>query len=258
MKTILLSCIGTDTNISNPNLLHHFIQHYQALGITNWALTLHVGPKPELNNLGIFENILTQHGIPYNVWTDEFNVHKRDLRDNKFIQAQDDSTWIFGLDLDEFVDFPCPIPQYLESLSQSGYNCLAGQLVDRVDAQGALRPIELIPALSEQFPRVAAVKKNIYQPDAGPPAFNKKLAIQKPLQWWVGRHTIAPETLAHVKEAPTTLTINHYAWDQLLIGRITQRAEIYRQREDLGWFREYINMIEYIQKYGKLRLEDIL
>ena len=258
MKTVLRSCIGTDTNISNPNLLYHFIDHYKALGITNWALTLHASLKKELNNLEVFADILTQWDIAYEVWIDEYNTHKREDRDNIFVQQQEDSTWIFGVDLDEFVDFPCPIPEYLASLSEQNYNCLSGRLIDRVDAEGNLRSIEKTPDISDQFPRIAAVKKNIYQPQAGPPAFGKKLAIQKPLKWWVGRHTIHPETLEHVREAPTVLTINHYAWDRLLIGRITQRAEVYRQRQNLGWFHEYINMIEYIQKYGKLRLEDIL
>jgi hypothetical protein len=257
MNTILLSCIGTDLNISNPNLLHHFLNHYKELGIREWSITLHVGIKKELQNLEVFETILNEHKVPYEVWIEEFDTHKRERRHNTFVEHQDEKTWIFGVDLDEFVDFPCEIPDYLDNLSNFGYNCLCGKLVDRVDTQGFLKYIEKDIPIEEQFRCVAEVKKNIYQPSTPKAPFEKKLAIINPLQWGVGHHFINRETRKHQKESPEILNINHYAWDHLLVGRIQQRVEYYKNHEGFDWGQEYINMIEYIAKYGQLRKEDI-
>jgi len=257
MEVILLSCIGTDYNISNPNLLYHFLDHYKKLGITKWAITLHVGIRKELNNLKIFEDILSQYKIPCEVWIEEFDTHKREKQHNIFVQNQKDNSWIFGVDLDEFVDFPCSIPQYLEQLSNLGYNCLCGELIDRVDNQGILKNIEKDIPIENQFPRIAEVKKNIYQPSTPKAPFEKKLAIQKPLQWGIGHHFINRQTREYQREYPDILTINHYAWDHLLIGRIQQRVDYYKKHEGFDWGQEYINMIEYIGKYGQLKLKDI-
>lgn len=257
MDIILLSCIGTDSNISNPNLLHHFLDYYKKLGVTKWAITLHVGIRKELNNLEAFENILSQYEIPYEVWIEEFDTHKREERHNIFVQDQKDTSWIFGVDLDEFVDFPCAIPEYLEQLSNLGYNCLCGRLIDRVDAQGILKYVEKGVSIEEQFPRIAEVKRNIYQPSTPKAPFEKKLAIQKPLEWGVGHHFINRQTREYQRESPIVLTINHYAWDHLLIGRIQQRVDYYKKHEGFDWGQEYVNMIEYIGKYGQLKLEDI-
>ena len=258
MKVILLTCIGTDSNVSNPNLLYHFLDYYTELGITTWAITLHVGIRKELNNLKIFEEILSQYKIPYEVWIEEFYTHKRDKRHNNFVQEQKDSSWIFGIDMDEFVSFPCQIPEYLEELSSRGYNCLCGRLVDRVAEQGILKFIDKDIPISEQFPHVAEVKKNIYRPSRPQAPFEKKLAIKKPLQWGTGHHLINPQTTQYQIESPETLIINHYAWDHLLIGRIQQRVEYYKKYEGFDWGQEYVNMINYIEKYSKLRLKDII
>ncbi len=50
--------------------------------------------------------------------------------------------------------------------------------------------------------------------------------------------------------APDVLRIDHYAWDALLVDRIKLRLAD-------AWAQEYRNMIAYIEKYGRLRIEDI-
>ncbi len=257
MDVVLLSCIGTDLNVSNPNLLYHFLEHYRKLDVTKWAITLHAGIKENLNNLKTFEQILNEYKIPYEIWIEEFDTHKREKRHNMFVQNQQNDSWIFGVDLDEFVDFPCSIPEYLEHLSNLRYNCICGRLVDKVDTQGILKHIERDIPIEEQFPHIAEVKKNIYQPSTPKAPFEKKLAIQKPLQWGVGHHFINRQTRENQREHPDVLTINHYAWDHLLIGRIQQRVDYYKKHEGFDWGQEYVNMIEYIAKYGQLKLEDI-
>lgn len=257
MSVILLSCIGTDANISNPNLLYHFIKYYQELGIENWAITLHVGINKTLNNLGVFEEILNSYRVPYEVWIEEFYTHKRDTKHNRFVAEQKETDWFFGVDLDEFVEFPCSIPDYLNSLTEQGYNCLCGRLIDRIDSQGILINIEKDVPLNEQFPLSAKVKNNIYRPTMPKAPFEKRLAIKKPLQWGLGRHGIAYDYSIYQNEHPEILAINHYAWDSLLVGRIQQRVDSYKKYEGFDWGQEYINMINYIAKHKKLRLEDI-
>jgi hypothetical protein len=250
MKTTLLCCIGTDLHISNPNLLYHFLDYYIALGITDWALTLHTGPRPELRNLATYEWILSLYDIPYDVWIGPFDTFERETRHNAFVDAQENDAWVIGVDLDEFVAFPGAIPQYLQGIAELGYNCLGGRLVDRVASDGTLKHIMREPSLYEQFPIAAEVKRNIYKPATPKAPYEKKIAIMKPLQWGLGHHFIDRSTRMFQREAPDNLEINHYAWDDLLISRIQQR---------LGdpWAEEYRSMIHYIAQHGRIRLQDV-
>lgn len=250
MKAKLLCCIGTDSHITNPNLLHHFIAYYSALGITEWALTLHCGRNPAYRNLQTYQQILDSHEMPYDVWEGVFDTYEREARHNALVRRQDDDVWMVGVDLDEFVAFPKPIPQYLEEAAASGYNSVTGYLLDRVSCDGTLKHIERDLLLCEQFPVAAEVKRHIYKPLTPKAPYEKKVAIKKPLQWGLGHHFIHHDVRVFELESPDHLEINHYAWDDLLIGRIQERLSD-------AWAEEYQNMIRYIQRYGRLRLRDV-
>jgi hypothetical protein len=251
MKTVLRSCIGTDANVSNPNLLYHFINYYRSLGVERWAITLHVGLNREAHNLHAFQNILSEQGISFDTWHGAFNTYERESRDNAFVHAQGEDTWIVAVDLDEFVLFPAMISEYLEDVASRGFNCVGGRLVDRVSSNGELKRIDLHPRIGEQFPLAAEVRRYIYRPLAPNAPFEKKIAIRTPLQWGLGRHFITRETRRFVREDPEILSIDHYAWDDLLIERIQQRL-------DDKWAQEYRNMIAYIQEHKCFRLHDIV
>jgi len=254
----LLSCIGTDKHISNPNLLHHFIKYYKNLGITEWAITLHTGLEKQLNNLAVFQEILKEYQISYQVWQGEYNTHEREQMHNALILQQSESQWVLGVDLDEFVEFPCQIPDYLGKLDEQGYNCVSGNLIDRVGIEGSLPFIEKNLPLEQQFPLKANVKKNICKPLYPETSSEKKLAIKKPLQWGTGHHTFPNECYAFLKESPEVLNINHYAWDSLLRARIEYRYRTYSRKPDIfPWIHQYKNLIEYLTEYDNFQLTDI-
>jgi|GEM_PF-4824864 len=258
MLVKLLSCIGTDKHISNPNLLHHFIRYYQNLGITEWEITLHTGTEQELNNLAVFQAKLAEYQIPYQIWEGEYNTHYREQMHNEFVLQQSDCQWVLGVDLDEFVEFPCQIPDYLENLDEQGYNCVSGNLIDRVSVGGILPFIEKNIPLEQQFPLKANVKKNICKPLYPETSSEKKLAIKKPLQWGTGHHTLKNDCYAYLKESPEALNINHYAWDSLLRARIEYRYKTYSQQPEIfPWIDQYKNLLEYLTEYNKFQLTDI-
>jgi len=68
MKTVLLSCVGTDANVSNPELLRHFLAHYTSMGIRDWSITLHLGNDERVRNISVFQRILDESAVPFDVW----------------------------------------------------------------------------------------------------------------------------------------------------------------------------------------------
>jgi hypothetical protein len=267
MNVKLISCICTDKDISNPNLLYHFIKHYSNLGITHWSLTLHTSNSPEFNNLNIYKDILDNFRIPYKVWQGEYDDVRRVTVDNILIARQNLETWLLVVDLDEFVNFPCAIPEYLANLDQQGYNCLTGEMVDYITVNGELPKVTLELSLNQQFPRKFDLRKNT-DIDLQFSKYNdlfrqKKIAIKKPLQWWIGHHDINEKTKSLARNYPYKLEIKHYPWDNLKVIRIKKllyeqmsrtKPPAYSEQEYLITQTYRLKVVDYLQKHGKFNL----
>ena len=267
MQVKLVTCIGTDKNISNPNLLHHFVEHYSNLGITDWSLTLHSSGKAELNNLEIYQNILDNYDIPYKTWVGKYDDVRRVVMDNILINRQKIEDWLIGADFDEFIDFPCSISEYLTSLDKQGYNCVTGDMVDYVGTDGELPKITNDQPLQMQFPLEFDVRKDsgvLWEFSPYAHIFReKKVAIKKPLQWWIGRHNMNPKTESLIKESPERLKIRHYPWDHLRLKRVddiyqsssNQKPIFYEQEQYLNTQHNRLAVVEYLQEHGKFILK---
>lgn len=261
MSVKLICCVGTDINVSNPNLLEHFLNHYLDLGINQWVITLHASGDDKVKNLSTFEEILKQNNIPYRVWIGRFSVYQRTFANNLFISRQSEKDWFLGVDFDEFVEFPNNVNDYLADLDKQGFNCVKGKLCDRIDSQGKLSYIVKDKPLKEQFPLKADVKKYISQPLEKYQSFTfeKKIAIKKPLRWAFGNHTITDSSSIHLKESPQILEINHYAWDSLLLERRKQRFDNYSQNpQTFDFVNESLNLLKYVEKHGHIQLKDVI
>lgn len=266
MKIKLISCIGTDSNISNPNLLYHFIEHYSNLGITNWSLTLHSSGNLELNNLDIYKNILDDYNIPYKTWIGKYDDVRRVVTNNILIARQNPEDWLIGADFDEFIDFPDTIPEYLANLEQQGYNCVTGELIDYIGVDGELSEILPNQPLQKQFPIEFDVRKDsgvLWEYSKYAQIFReKKIALKKPLQWWIGRHQINQKTQQFVQESPNRLKIRHYPWDHLRLKRVDdiyqsssgQKPIFYDQEQYLNTQHNRFEVVKYLKKHGKFNL----
>ena len=270
MKIKLVACIGTDSNISNPNLLYHFLEHYSKLGITDWSIKLHSSGNPQLNNLQVFEDILKTHHIPYSTWIGKYDDVRHVIMENVLIARHTPDDWFVSADLDEFTDFPCSIPEYLADLAQQGYNCVTGNMIDHTTANGELTQILRDELLTNQFPReisVESVDNDLgitYEVSEYAQVYReKKVAIKKPLQWWISRHDINQKTKSFVKESPEKLKIRHYPWDDLRLKRLqdryTSRKSVkpihYSEKEYMITQNNRSKIIEYLQKNGKFLLK---
>lgn len=239
MMIKLITCIGTDKNISDPNLLYHFIDYYSDLGITNWSLTLHTSGNSALNNLPIFVKILNDYQIPYQVWKGEYDDTKRVIMNNVLIARHNSEDWFIGADFDEFIEFPCSIPEYLTQLDQPGFSCVTGEMIDYIGVNGELPEIKRDIPLKQQFPLEFDIRKDIdilWEISEYDDIFRqKKIAIKKPLQWWISRHDINQKTKSLVKESPTRLKISHYTWDQSRLKRLESRFKIRSDKKPIAF-----------------------
>ena len=141
-------------------LLPHFVRHYADLGFTDiviaaselchgidWVLirdaagrsAVHIEPLYR----GVFDN-----GRDTGV-----------LNGLKARYIEDRYEWSALADIDEFYEYPLPLPDLTASAGDA--NCIQGWFVDRIAADGSLPPIRADLPIAEQVPVETRITKRI-------------------------------------------------------------------------------------------------
>ena len=80
------------------------------------------------------------------------------------------------VDVDEFMEIPSTLPDFLETCSAEGANCVKGRLVDRIAENRSLKCITVAPSMEKQFPLRSNLTESVALGNTG-----KIVAFQPPL-----------------------------------------------------------------------------
>lgn len=158
----LVSCLGVESDLA---LLPHFLDHYLGLGIPPQRLRLILNADgPEAPGLEEAKSLLRSRGVAEpEIWiapytSDSMWARRRDLQ-RRVAEPED---WVLNADVDEFHEYPEPLPAFLEHCEQEGVDCVQGVFIDRLAPEGRLAPVAPEPAVLEQFPLRADVGWSIW------------------------------------------------------------------------------------------------
>lgn len=151
----LICCIGVDFYLP---FLPHFLRHYGDLGVPPAHMHLIIQAlDPEAPALDEARRILAEFGSPApETWIGAFTADaawdRRKALQRAVAAAED---WVLTPDIDEFFDYPAPLPEFLAALDRMGVTCAQGPFLDRLSADGTLPPVTDSPDLWQQFPVAA-------------------------------------------------------------------------------------------------------
>lgn len=153
----LISCVGVDSELA---LLDHFLDHYARLGIP--PRHMHVilnAPDAASPALEEARARLDAHGAtPAELWIAPYTSESMWAK-RREVQARvaAPGDWIVNADVDEFHEYPVPLPEFLAFCTRCGATMVQGPFIDRLAPQGRLAPVEAGRPLFEQFPIQADV-----------------------------------------------------------------------------------------------------
>ncbi len=154
---LLITCVGVTHDLA---LLPHFLAHYTALGVKPERIRpILNATEPDDPGLAEARDILAAHGVtaaenwiaPYtsaSMWQMRREVQDREA-------GADD--WVLSADVDEFHEYPEPLPDFLARMEEMGVTCVQGVFIDRLAPGGRLAPVNEHPGVLEQFPIEADV-----------------------------------------------------------------------------------------------------
>jgi len=134
-------------------LLPHWLTHYLRLGADRLLIGVYDDVSPEAR--AAIERFTA--GFPATIfsqtWSGNHELVQEDQRRSACrVAGASPGTWIVHTDLDEFHEFPAPLPETVAAAEARNFNVIFGQFLDRVAGDGSLPPIQPAPSIWEQFP----------------------------------------------------------------------------------------------------------
>lgn len=252
-NNIYLTCC---INANMPILTQHFMKYYKNIGIENFLIIVNslTDNNKELNDT---LDILSKYNIYPEIWIGIYDVHTyREKRLALQYTHCSKNDWVVGVDLDEFVGFPNEyksFPELLNYCDNNKINCVRGIFVDRISDTGELKKIESYPDISIQFPIKCEITKLINKAWV-----SKIIAFKGDMETITGHHYLSYEYEKNAVYYPEILDVNHYKWDITIIDRIKKLISIPNYNNiDIGWYEEGNRFLKYINKNGKIDINNI-
>jgi len=239
MAIVLISEVGGDLR-----LLPASLEYYKSLGIDSILITLHVRRRDSIEENWVHRTVASFDGVLASIWCDPTLNHVRRFQERNRAIAQycSDSDWIVNADIDEFHEYPLPLPEMVRECERSQFAYVKGTIVDRIAANGSLP--ELNPKdLWQQFPLRTRITKNILGANDQKVALSRAFVRTSP-----GHHCVHPED-EEFKHSWRSVNVHHFKWDSDVVPRLRARIEDLR-RECRNWYSESQAFLDYLDANG--------
>jgi glycosyl transferase family 2 len=236
----------------NAELLPHFLSHYSELGVNRILVVVRSATRGELYDAAVAEAVrypASVYWFPATVFSDsdKADVEQRVLQANA-VQPDD---YVMHLDLDEFQEYPAPLPVIVREMNAYNDWALRGWIVDRVAEDGRLRAISRTPSIGEQYPMGCAATERLLN------AWTQKIVLCRGrvrLQGGV-RHDTENARYDRVPiGTPDQYVVHHFKWLLGLDRRLAQRLA----DGSIGgkYAAECREFLDYHRHHGRIDLSD--
>ena len=240
-----MSAVRVLTSVSyDCALLPHFVGYYRGLGVEAFAVTVHeqvpeVWRQTARTAAALGGEIAL---LPASAWQQRTGVegaNKEDLR-QRVARPED---WLIPADLDEFIQFPTPLPELIAEMNHSGADYLTGRFRDRIARDGQLAPMKDQPTLWEQYPLECEFSARLVQC-----LCTKVVLCRGNCALGSGHHFVVS---AARELTGRSAAVHHFKWRAGLLEALRRRAEIPR-REGVPWAGESERVLAYFAREGRI------
>lgn len=159
---------------------------------------------------------------------------------DKFIA---DGEWWAVADLDEFHQYPLPLPKLIKAAETRGSDHVLGTMVDRLAADGSL-PAVRTGDLWRQYPCVAKLTQNLL---GG--VVQKVMLVKGRGKLGTGHHW-----LWEGRPAPERGLVHHFKWNNRVLERLEERLAVFN-RQRIPWAIESKRFLDFWREQGKFDLK---
>jgi len=240
---------GVVSIYDHPELVPHFLEHYLRLGVTGMLLAVRSEQA-----LPLTEQYVKEVGFgsisyfPAERFDDKDKVNTEERVLATQTLNQDD--YILHLDLDEFQQYPAPLTEIVTEMNRHDDLAVSCWMVDRVAADGRLRPMTRTPTIWEQFPCGVDFSATVLR------AGTRKIMIcrRRVKLKGGGRHNTVDVSYTR-KPVPGEYIVHHFKWLEGLDARLERRLR--RDSLEDPYRDECCRFLDYYGRFGgRISLDD--
>jgi hypothetical protein len=228
------------TIISYDNsLLKHFVSYYKSIGVESFIVAIdervpNIWSSTEAIASTLSADIRLVPVSERQKLTGVESNNKEEMRE-KYVLPED---WVIPADLDEFIQFPVPLPQVIREMKRCNATFINGRFSDRLSHTGKLVPTTPETSIWQQYPLEARVSFGLVK------CWCTKVTLARgDCILTSGHHNV----LFPCKPLVTRkCVIHHFKWRAGLPEALERRREIYGQAgldcEEATRILDYINV----------------
>jgi hypothetical protein len=225
----------------DARLFNHFLNHYVKAGVTEFFIALDEQvadlAAPTIPSC----RITLVHGLDVAESVHGGNAAVTEMRK----RYQDPNEWTIIVDLDEFIEFPGPVPELLEAADRQHANIIKGTMFDRFSLDGKLVDFESDSDLSRVYPIKARFVHNVLDG-----ADYKGVLVKGWLEARIAHHEFVDE-----RPYSEFLEISHYKWSSTTaLDRVRRRYRTLIER-GLEWAYEDRLILDHYERHGRFAWE---
>lgn len=238
-KLLVLTSISYDAS-----LLPHFVAYYRQLGVEKFDIVIHElksGIRAEVEQLVsvLGPGIDLHRASERQERTGVEGSNREDLR--RLVARPED--WVIPADLDEFVQFPLPLPELIDTLKTNGAQFVMGRFSDRLAPGGILAPTKPDTDVWTQYPLEANVTSRLTKG-----CCTKVILCRGDCQLAGGHHSVHGPSR---ELRDYSGIVHHFKWRAGLKEAMERRIEIYH-REKVPWVDESERVLAHLVEHGRI------
>lgn len=229
--------------------LPQFVQHYRALGVERFLLTLQLEPAgPALEqdrHRAEFRETLADLGIGTAfVWVHTWDGPSMAADQRSLARAHvASSDWVVWCDLDEFQVYPEPLRDIVARCEADDVDYIRGIFIDRVAEDGGLPRFDPRRSIWDTFPRTCNVTRVLAQ--ANP---HKVILAKGSVLVYGGKHAVMDGQ--YLKPLEGWGQVHHFKWDASVLERLRYRLSP-DWKAKCPWWTESQRLLDYFEANGE-------
>ena len=231
----LFVCIFDDAR-----LLPHFLKHYARFGITEF----HIAAPVRLAGYvaSVSEGYAAKQYNDFNVADSVTGGVTAVAAMRALAQAPDE--WVVIVDLDEFVEFPEPVPRIVPKIAAEGAIVARGIMIDRFAIDGQPTAFDE----NSDLPALYPVRARFIERVMGGVDY-KGVVVHGHLESSGAHHIFSGERLYS-----QNFEISHYKWNDLALARVRQAYQAL-SASGAGWAVQYQKILDHYDAHGRFAWE---
>jgi hypothetical protein len=235
-------------------LFPQFLAYYAGLGVDQFLVTINDMHNDNIvdrarADLAEYEHVVTS------IWKGPFDVLQLEEHMCKAqVEHCRSGDWVLLTALDEFHEYPMPLPEVFDRCETLGVNAVRGVVRDRTTADGSLPRLDPSMCVFSAFPYTALLTHAVVHANTMFLTATRDVVVRNRHQMGAWAARVAGPPVRACQDPQLLTQAHHFKWSRACVDRCWRRyrhyQKLHQETGHFGFFAEGRRLVEHLEKHG--------